>query len=91
METLFDNADSGVSFHRNIAFSGTNVNKSIFKCKETRPVILFVSKTWRCEHYEALNTHIQCVFHSSSKPEGAVALKDQSGLTEVSYDGIQQR
>ncbi len=29
---------------------------------------------------EALNTLMQCMFYSYSKPEGAVALKVQSGL-----------
>ncbi len=50
-------------------------------------VILFVSKTRRCEHYEALNTPMLCIFHSYSKPEGAVMLRVQI----QSYDGIQQR
>ncbi len=61
------------------------MNKSIFKCKI---VVLFVSKTRRCEHYEKLNTPMQCMFNSYSKPEGAVVLKVQSRLIEVSYDVI---
>ncbi len=54
-------------------------------------VDLFVSKTRRCEYYEALNTHMQCMFNSSSKPKGAVVLKVQSGLEEIYNDVIQQR
>ncbi len=89
MDTLFVNTDSGVSFHRSITFAGTNVNKSIFKCKETR----FYLYPKRGDLYimKRINTPMQCMFHSYSKPEGAVALKVQAGLIEVSYDGIQQR
>ncbi len=48
-------------------------------------LIVFESKTSWWEYYEALNT-MQCMFHSYSQPEGAIALKVQSGFIEASYD-----
>ncbi len=41
----------------------------------------------QCEYYVALNTLVQCVFHSYSKPEGALGQKAKTRLIEViTYD-----
>ncbi len=42
--------------------------------------VTFYSYPKRCELHGALNTLMRCMFHSFSKPGGALAQKVQNGL-----------
>ncbi len=51
------------------------------KRKDSHVVLdTFYSYPKRCEHHGALNTLMRCMFHSYSKPEGALAQKVQNGF-----------